>query len=236
MTQLPEILSALIFDFDGTLAAGHYDFQAMRQRVHALAATYGVSPEALDGLYVLEAVDRGAELIGADTADARRFQAEAGRIILEIELEGACASRLLPGVTGALAALRDHGYRLAIVTRNSRQVIATIPGAASLACDAFLGREAVRRVKPHPDHLAAALAALGCEARQAAMVGDHPMDIATGLAAGAATVGVLTGAGTRETLTAAGAELIVDSVTELARLLIAERAVRRPRGGAPPAR
>lgn len=49
------------------------------------------------------------------------------------------------------------------------------------------------------------------------------MDIAAGRAAGAATVGVLTGAGTRETLGAAGADLIVDSVIELAEALAVGR-------------
>jgi phosphoglycolate phosphatase len=230
LSRWSETLSALIFDFDGTLAAGDYDFPAMRRRVLALAAQYAVNAQALDGLYVLEAVDRAAEIIGANTAQARQFRDDAGRIILDIELAGARTTRLLPGAAAAMALLRDHGYRLAVVTRNSREVIATIPGANALPCDAFLAREAVRRVKPHPDHLLAALAALGCEAREAAMVGDHPMDMATGLAVGATVVGVLTGAGTRETLTAAGAHLIVGSVTDLARMLIAQR------GGAPLAR
>jgi len=52
------------------------------------------------------------------------------------------------------------------------------------------------------------------------MVGDHAMDISAGKAMGMFTIGVLTGAGTRETLTAAGADLIVESVRELARMLL----------------
>jgi phosphoglycolate phosphatase len=129
-------------------------------------------------------------------------------------------ARLLPGAAQALANLRAQGYRVAIVTRNSRAVIATIPGTGSLACDALLSRETVERVKPHPQHLTAALAALECDAHCAAMVGDHPMDISAGKAMGMFTIGVLTGAGTREALIAAGADLIVESVCELARMLL----------------
>jgi len=226
MSPLPARLEALIFDFDGTLAAGHYDFQVMREGVHAAARRCGVSEQALEGLHVLEAVERAAAIIGADEGEAAAFRAEAERIILGVELAGARRSRLLPGVAQALASLRSSGYRVAIVTRNSLAAIETIPGATSITCDAFLTREAVSRVKPHPDHLTAALAAVKCDPRHAAMVGDHPMDIAAGRAVGAATIGVLTGAGTRETLAAAGADLILDSVLELAERLVG--APRRP--------
>ena len=220
MIELPEHLTALIFDFDGTLATGHYDFPAMRERVYALAARHGVASPALEGLYVLEAVERAAAIIGDDDGDAGAFRADAERIITEIELQGAREASLLPGTAQALSNLRAQGYRVAIVTRNSRAVIATIPGTTSLACDALLSREAVGRVKPHPEHLTAALAAVKCEARHAAMVGDHPTDISAGKAMGMFTIGVLTGAGTRETLTAAGADLIAESVCEVARMLL----------------
>jgi phosphoglycolate phosphatase len=220
MNELPADLRALIFDFDGTLATGAYDFQAMRERVHALAARYGVAPRALEGLYALEAVERAAGIIGHDDGDAAAFRTEADRIITEIELEGARGASLLPGTGRAMSSLRAHGYRVAIVTRNSRAVLATIPGTKDLACGALLSREAVARVKPHPEHLTAALAAVRCQAAHAAMVGDHPMDIAAGKALGMFTIGVLSGAGTRETLAAAGADLIVESVVALANMLV----------------
>lgn len=219
MSPLPPELSAVIFDFDGTLATGRYDFQAMRDRVYELAESYGVARESLSGLYVLEAVAEAATRIDSSGGNATRFRAEADAIILDVEMRGATEAALLPGIAEALAALRRRGYRLAIVTRNSRQVIETITGASSISCDAFLTREAVIRVKPHPDHLLAALSAIGCAAIEAAMVGDHPMDIAAGRAVGTATIGVLTGAGDRDTLTAAGADLVVESVVDVAAML-----------------
>ena len=223
MTADPSTRKALIFDFDGTLATGRYDFSAMREAVHAAARRYGVSEQALDGLQVLEAVEKAAQILtAADGGAVARFRAEAEHIILEVELAGARESRLLAGVAEALASLRAAGYGVAVVTRNSRTAIQSIPGATAIACDAFLTREEVRRVKPHPDHLTAALAMLKCDPRRAAMVGDHPMDIAAGKAVGATAIGVLTGAGTRETLAAAGADLIVQSVVELAEMLVGE--------------
>lgn len=222
MQGLPPTIEALIFDFDGTLAAGRYDFRGMRERVHALAAEFGVGDGALDGLHVLEAVERAAQVIG-DPVRARDFRDRAEQIMLEIEFAGAREARLLPGVPESLQALRDAGVRVAIVTRNSRQAIALIPGAQDLACDVFLPREAVARVKPHPDHLRAALAAVGRQAEQAAMVGDHPMDMAAGKAAGTLSIGVLTGSGTREALLEAGADLVAESVGDVATALVSAR-------------
>lgn len=219
MAHLLAKLKALILDFDGTLATAHYDFGAMREAVHALATKYGVRARDLEGLYVLEAVERAVELIG-DPARAQAFRAQAQDMILDLERRGASEARLLPGVKEALAGLRDRGFRLAVVTRNSRAATDLIPGLCDLPYNAFLTRESVRRVKPHPEHLLAALVALQCTPAQAAVVGDHPMDMAAGKAVGVATIGVLTGAGTRETLHAAGADLIVQSVAELAPLLI----------------
>jgi phosphoglycolate phosphatase len=219
MAKPPSELKAVIFDFDGTLATGRYDFQAMRDRVYGLAEAHGVGKDSLHGLYVLEAVEEAANRIASSGGDAARFRAEAESIILDIEMRGARESELLPGIPQSMAALRQHGYRLAVVTRNSRRVVEVIPGATALACDAFLTREAVARVKPHPEHLLAALNALACAATDAAMVGDHPMDIAAGRAAGTATIGVLTGAGTRDTLTEAGADIVVASVVDVAEML-----------------
>jgi phosphoglycolate phosphatase len=219
MPNLPAALQALIFDFDGTLAAASYDFDAMRAGVRALAADHGVTAADLDGLHVLEAVARAADLIGRETLAGRAFRESAERLILDLELRGARHASLLPGVEPALAALRRAGLRIAVVTRNSHAAIDTIAGVAGLACDAFLTREQTPRVKPHPEHLLRALDALGADPQHAAMVGDHPMDVTAGKAAGVTTIGVLTGAGTRESLAAAGADLIVGSVVELAPML-----------------
>jgi len=54
------------------------------------------------------------------------------------------------------------------------------------------------------------------------MVGDTTVDIRAGVAAGAQTVGVLCGFGERGELERAGADLILESTTELADVLLAD--------------
>ena len=75
--------------------------------------------------------------------------------------------------------------------------------------------EDVERPKPHPDGPLRAMRALGADPRGCAMVGDSPNDIKAGRAAGARTIGVLTGLSSRETLEREGANLILEGVWEI---------------------
>ncbi|PKN60027.1 MAG: haloacid dehalogenase, partial [Deltaproteobacteria bacterium HGW-Deltaproteobacteria-11] len=74
-------------------------------------------------------------------------------------------------------------------------------------------------VKPHPGHLLMMLEKLGVAAGQAAMVGDHPMDMKIGKDACVCTIGVLTGYSRREELEQAGADLVLDAATDILAVL-----------------
>jgi phosphoglycolate phosphatase len=211
---------AIILDFDGTLASAHYDFDAMRRRVLALGARYGVPRRTIERMGVLETVQHIQSLLGRD---GKRFRAEAEHAMREIELEGAESARVIPRALPALARLNKAGFRIGVITRNCSEVVEKILRGRELPCDCLLTRQNVNRVKPHPEHIRKALSLLGCPAKRAIMVGDHPMDMQAGKRAGVRTVGVLTGAGSRRQLLDSGADLVVRSVSSLARLLLEQR-------------
>ncbi|MGH7866224.1 MAG: HAD family hydrolase, partial [Candidatus Dormibacteraceae bacterium] len=75
------------------------------------------------------------------------------------------------------------------------------------------------RLKPAPDTILAALAALHCAPPHALMVGDTPADILSGKAAGTMTCAVTYGFGTREALLACAPDYVVDSFGELVALV-----------------
>jgi phosphoglycolate phosphatase-like HAD superfamily hydrolase len=60
---------------------------------------------------------------------------------------------------------------------------------------------------------------MGVPVEACLMVGDTPIDIHTGVAAGAQTIGVLCGFGNRYELEKAGANLILESTAELPAIL-----------------
>jgi HAD superfamily hydrolase (TIGR01509 family) len=80
---------------------------------------------------------------------------------------------------------------------------------------AVVGAQTTRRMKPHPEPLLFAAAAMGVAPQDCLMIGDTTIDIRTGVSAGAQTVGVLCGFGTERELRAAGAHLILRTTSDL---------------------
>jgi phosphoglycolate phosphatase len=207
---------AIIFDFDGTLAMLNVDFQLMRKSILNLLSSYGVEPEGLQELFVLEMIEAGRKILDqVSTSDGTYFDLKAYELIRDIEEEGARHSHLIPGIREMLMDLKSLDIGIGIATRNCREaVMAVFPEILSF-CGALVSRESTHKVKPHPEHLFMALRNLGVEAKLSAMVGDHPIDIVAGRKAGSFTIGVLTGYSKADALSEAGADLIIESAAHL---------------------
>jgi phosphoglycolate phosphatase len=202
-------IAALIFDFDGTLAELTIDFMAMRDEVQAAAHARGFAAPWPGQGYLLEQVQIVAQALGNGFAD------QAQEIIMAREMASAAQGRLFPFTTSLLARARQRGLGLAVISRNCGPAIRLVFPGIDQACDVFLPREAAPHLKPHPGHVTAALEGLGVAPAQAAMVGDHPTDLAAGLAAGCLAVGVASGRVTRDDLAQAGAAFVLDNASTL---------------------
>lgn len=214
-TSLADI-RAICADFDGTIADTRLDFDLMRQRVRELAAQEGLDGDQLSERYVLELVAESEQRLGAGSPSAQRFRRRADRMMAQMELAAAQEGRLFAGVSQALAQLAERGVKIAVVTRNCRRAVRHFLRLHPFVCDVLVTRDDVSRVKPDPEHLWHALRLLGIPPHQAAMIGDHPTDVACGKAAGLTVVGVLTSGAGADGLTAAGADLVLPSLAELA--------------------
>jgi putative hydrolase of the HAD superfamily len=78
-----------------------------------------------------------------------------------------------------LAALREHGLRIGLVSNTGRDLEAFVAHHA-LDVDAAVGSGAHGKTKPHPAIFRSALDRLGVRADEAAMVGDSPEDDVAG--------------------------------------------------------
>lgn len=212
MAVLPS-LKAVIFDLDGTLLNCPYDFAAMREAVMQVASAHGLSKDALSGLGILEAIDRGEGLLSG--AASRHFRKEAEAAVLRLELAGAKNSVPLDGAKDVLAWLGEKAVSVGIITRNSSKIVRPLLQRAAFPFDALLAREDVSRVKPHPAHIREMLALLKVKPEEALMVGDHIWDIDCAKAAGLGSVGLTSGASPREALLQAGADAVLDHIGRL---------------------
>ena len=221
MNNRPLNLKAVIFDFDGTLALLNIDFNQMRLDVLDLAASYGISDDGMERLFVLEMIAEMRDRIG-QTSPGREgtFSGRALRLVSNRELAGAVNSRLFPGVKEMLGELRRRGIKTGILTRNCLDAVTAIFPDIRDYSDAVVTRDDTERVKPHPDHIRAVLRILNEEPACSAMVGDHPMDIRVGKEVGALCIGVLTGYSGIADLKGAGADLILERASDITACLL----------------
>jgi phosphoglycolate phosphatase len=216
-------LRAVVFDFDGTLAKLNIDFSRMRQEVLDLIAACGISrlPDNFRDLPVLELIAAGAVLASQrKTGGKSAFLTQAYASISGVEIEAAQRGALFHGTRELLRSLHRQGVKTGVITRNCLAAVQTLFPDIDGYVQTVITREQTPRVKPDPGHLMMALDRLNIEVEQAAMVGDHPLDIQTGRAAGVFTIGVLTGYSGREALERAGADLILSAAADIPALLI----------------
>ena len=185
-------LRAVLFDLDGTLVETHIDFPAMTNAMRALAQTAGVPDAVIADKDILAIVEAAADFVTAHGGDGAALRQTAFAQLEDREVAGCARPMLLPGAQELLQLLRAQKRKIAIVTRNCRRVSQSLVRRFDLPYDVLLSRDDVRRAKPNPQHLWDALAHLGHAPGEAAMVGDHWMDVQAGRAADCATtIGVL---------------------------------------------
>lgn len=194
-------ITALVFDFDGTLAHQTLDFGVMRREALKAMAKHIDVPDRPD-LPTMELL----ALVGTQTDRARAARCAALEAVRRVEVDAARESSLFPYVRPMIARIRDLGLDMAIVTRNCLEAVSTVFPDVLEHC-LLLTRDDVAKVKPDPEHLLRALERLGREPQKAMMVGDHPMDIEVGKRAGSHTAGVATGGHSLETLRACSPDM-----------------------------
>src|SRR2546421_8808251 len=209
-------LRAVLFDIDGTLldtrdawvAAFDAGLAAIRKASISGSEASQWIGTPIEVIYAERCGLAGDEL----TMAVREFQ----RVEAESVHEG---MRAYPGIREALAYLA--AWKLAAVTNKRHdtsvealRVTGLLPFFALV-----LGGDSVPRKKPAPDPILRAASGLGVQALECAVVGDTENDVRAGKAAGARTIGVTWGYGTRARLEAAGVDYLIETPDALAPLL-----------------
>ncbi len=211
-------IRAVIFDFDGTL------FDATEAICHALNAALAAHGRApLPRAEILPRIGRPLyEIFQAlePGAPPERVQSHVDAYRSAFWPVCLTHTRELPGLRAGLEGLRGK-VGLGIATNRSERGARYILEGFGFSADfaVIVALEHVQQVKPHPEAVLSACAQLGVTPAQALMVGDTPDDMRAGRAAGAAAVGVTTGAYDRAALLAAGASEVISTLADLPPLI-----------------
>lgn len=210
-TNHPAGLSAVVFDWDGTLVDS---FDATRAASLTVFRHFGIvmDEERYRDTYRPD-WHRTYRELGIPES---RWE-EAGAIWNAAFAERSGSLRLLPGAVEVFDALAAADLRFGVVTTAERRRL-----------DADLDRfglrprfavtvafEDCRRKKPHPEGLLAALAALGAAPEETLYLGDRPEDVAMGKAAGTRTAALPSDFGGESLLRAAAPDLFLPSLADL---------------------
>ena len=201
----------VVFDFDGTLTELTLDFGHLREAVVDIARRY-VPEETirlLEGRFIIEMIYEIETVLGDEGPE---FKREAFECLRLLEVAASKGKAVYPYARDVLTRLRKKGARIGIVTRTCLEVVKGVFPDVDAYAEAVVTREHLKEVKPHPGQIFAICDLLSIRPEEGMLAGDHPTDVAAGIAAGMATVGLLSGRTTRREFEVAGATYILDDI------------------------
>jgi phosphoglycolate phosphatase len=211
-------ITTILCDLDGTLVDSRRDIAVAFQ--HAWKTVLGDTPPGAAAI---------AQHIGKPLA---QMVSELGGVLSPPRLntfltayrhtyasQDARLTRPYPGVIATLGALSSFTLGLVTTKEQGQAEIVLRRLALTPFFQHIQGGTPGLRLKPAPDTILAALAALHCAPPQALMVGDTPADILAGKAAGTTTCAVTYGFGAREVLLQCAPDYVIDRFGELATLV-----------------
>jgi len=211
------LLSAVLFDFDGTLVdTTEMIHQSMKHATSSVLGREDIPRETLLA-NVGRPLPRQMELIDAENAE---LLLEAYRSHHEQHHDTLIGE--FPGVEESLARLGSAGIKVAVVTSKRRlsveMALKNFP--VRNVVDRFVTLEDTTEHKPNPEPLLRALELLGVSKERAAYVGDSPFDVEAAKAAGLASVAVSWGAFSEDRLREAEPDHLVTDIRSAVDVLL----------------
>jgi phosphoglycolate phosphatase len=128
--------------------------------------------------------------------------------------------KLIPGAVDVLTRVSERGIKLAVVTSTPQKNMTAklkplIESGISHLMEQIITADDTTKTKPAADPVVECNKRLGIEAEKSVYVGDMRLDIKAGKAAGAKTIGVLTGFDDFDSLKTEKPDAIIKSIAEL---------------------
>lgn len=213
-------IQALCFDVDGTLSDTD-DLYKEKARRFFPKLLFG-DPDHAARRFVMWAEAPGNALLGI--ADTLGIDDEMVALIDWMSRHRHPSSKkflLVPGVDGMLAQLKGK-YPMSIVSARDEKGTMRFLEQFDLVkyFEVIVTGLSAEHTKPYPDPILYAAKKMGVKPEGCLMIGDTTVDMRAGKSAGAQTVGVLCGFGEKEELLRFGANLILESTSDLTSELI----------------
>lgn len=211
-------IEGIVFDIDGTLTDSIESYyEVFRQAMEQI----GIPVKREE---VLNPMASGQPIwdwaIPQDIENREEKIQQCKKLIPEIFQGVFSRVRPFPELGYVLRRLKECGIQMGIVTSSWTSAVRPLHDhSLSHYFKAVVTREDGLQLKPAPDTILECLRRMKVDPALALTVGDTPMDIQAGRAAGTLTVGVLSGLGNREQLEAENPTIIIEGVAQLLSVL-----------------
>ena len=211
-------IEGIVFDVDGTLTNSIESYYKVFLEV---TARFGISIRKED---VLEPMTTGAliwdRILPEDLPDRDEKIRQLMKVIPQVYREVFQHVHPFAGLDSVLKGLEERGVRLGALT-SSREVAVRPLHHHGLShyFIVIMTREDGFPPKPAPDGILECLRRMKVQPSHAIAIGDSPLDIRAGKAAGTLTIGVLSGIASQEQLGAEAPTAIIKDVLQLLSLL-----------------
>jgi HAD superfamily hydrolase (TIGR01509 family) len=211
-------IEGVIFDVDGTLTNS---VEAYFELFREVTARFGIEIRKED---VLEPMATGAliwdYIIPQDFPDRDEKIKEFMDIVPQVYEEVFQHVYPFPGLEAVLKGLETRGVRLGALTSSRAGAVRPLQNCSlSHYFTVIMTREDGFPLKPAPEGILECLRRMNVQANHAIVIGDTPLDIRAGQAAGTLTIGVLSGIGSYRQLEVEAPTAIIKDVSELLSLL-----------------
>lgn len=212
-------IKLVMLDFDGTIADSFASVICCAEKM-CLNAGYSFDKSIIERSMGCTTEECIARLIGNRDPEVIERLTAAYNVIYN--REGLDMIQLFDGVLETVKRLHDKGVKFAITSNNVVPAISYVVNRLGLMpyLDCIIGVECVEHGKPEPDIAIEALRRTGIAADEAVAVGDSNFDIRMGRGAGCHCCGVSYGCDSTETLISYGAEWVIDSFSELEKIVL----------------
>ena len=205
----------VVFDFDGTLADTWRDIETALNRTLSeagLPVVGGPEVRSWIGSGVLPLLERALP-----EPERSRERIDSLYSVFRVHYERCCldTTELYPGMEECLDAL--EGARLAVLSNKPEYFLERIIEGLGIKgrFDLVIGGDTLEVRKPDPRVLTELIARLGERPEQLFMVGDSAVDVLTGRAAAARTIGCAWGLRGRQELRDASVDVLVEHPSEI---------------------
>ena len=180
-------IKAIIWDLDGTLIDFKINSIKARRKAIKVLRNYGIAREDISSkMPLLEIVKISRESfvkLGISDEEIKEIIKEVNNAVILVEHEAAIKATLTDGIIKVLEFAKKKNLKQAVFTynthRNARKSLENT--GINHYFDLVAGRDDVKKLKPHPDHLKYVCKRIGVNLDEIVVIGDTGRDIEAAL-------------------------------------------------------